>query len=373
MNLRFSWAGLLILTILATSGLVAHMHAPRLTAGTAGQIVPTGQMAVPRFDHTATLLPNGKVLIVAGMARNGQTEPTAELYDPHGGRFSLVGKLTSPRGWGSTATLLNDGTVLITGGASGSWCSASCYLATAELYDPATNTFTRVGDMTEQRAGAQAILLQNGDVLIVGGNLNSGNAPITTAELYHPSTRIFSRAGSMPEGIVMPLKDGKLLFLRDSGADLYNPSTGRITSACNFSTPSSRYGAALLPNSKVLLVGGQVDGASGPQVNTTEIYAPAACKFAAGPEMSSNRFKLRKAIVPLANGRILIAGGSDQPEVYDPASNSFLETTGARIDTFYFSTATQLANGEVLIVGGYAQGGGPASNHAWLYKPANGQ
>jgi hypothetical protein len=75
------------------------------------------------------------------------------------------------------------------------------------------------------------------------------------------------------------------------------------------------------------------------------------------------------AAVPLGGGRILIAGGAVQPEIYDAASNSFHSVGGSQLDSYLFSTATPLANGEVLIVGGYAKPGGPAINHAWLYLP----
>jgi hypothetical protein len=85
--------------------------------------------------------------------------------------------------------------------------------------------------------------------------------------------------------------------------------------------------------------------------------------------MNFSRFKLKKAVVPLGDGRILIAGGAEQPEIYDATSNSFHPAAGSRLDSYYFSTATRLSNGEVLIVGGYARPGGPAVNHAWLYQP----
>ena len=85
--------------------------------------------------------------------------------------------------------------------------------------------------------------------------------------------------------------------------------------------------------------------------------------------MTLARFKLKKAVVPLSDRRVLIAGGAEQPEIYDADSNSFHPVPGSRLDCFLFSTATRLANGDVLIVGGYAQPGGPAIDHAWLYRP----
>jgi hypothetical protein len=85
--------------------------------------------------------------------------------------------------------------------------------------------------------------------------------------------------------------------------------------------------------------------------------------------MSWKRFKLPVGVVALRDGRILIASGADKPEVYDPASGSFLPITGSTFDGFYFSTATLLGEGKVLIVGGYGYPPGPPVNHAWLYQP----
>ena len=369
-------AAVLVLILLVSIWLLPSLPslpARILDANAVGQVVPTGNTLEPRFDHTATLLPNGKVLIAGGMARNGIIEPTAELYDPQTGKFSSAGKMLSPRGWGATATILRSGEVLIAGGGSASACDVSCYLASAEVYDPSSGTFTAVGNMTARRAGASAILLQDGDVLIVGGNEASGDEQVASAELYHPSTRTFSTTGSMRSlagaSVLLQLQNGKVLAANDSGGELYDPSTRRFTVADGFTIARAKYGAALLADGRLLIAGGQVGGAWGPRVATTSIYDPASGTLKSGPEMNLSRFKLKKAVVPLGDGRVLIAGGAEQPEIYDAASNSFHSVGGSRLDSYLFSTATRLANGEVLIVGGYAKPGGPAINHAWLYQP----
>jgi hypothetical protein len=362
-----------VLILLVSIWPLPPLTARTLNADTVGRVVQTGDTLEPRFDHTATLLPNGKVLIAAGMARNGVIEPTAELYDPKTGNFTGAGRMLSPRGWGATATLLRSGEVLIAGGGSGSWCDVSCYLASAELYDPSSGTFTAVGNMTARRAGASAILLQTGDVLIVGGNQTSGDEQVASAELYHPATRTFSATGSMRSlagaSVLVQVKSGKVLAANDSGGELYDPYTGRFTVANGLTIARAKYGAALLPDGRFLIAGGQVGGAWGPRVATTSIYDPASGTLKPGPEMNFSRFKLKKAVVPLGGSRILIAGGAAQPEIYDAASNSFHSVGGSRLDSYLFSTATRLSNGEVLIVGGYARPGGPAVNHAWLYQP----
>jgi hypothetical protein len=225
--------------------------------------------------------------------------------------------------------------------------------------------------MTTRRAGANAVLLQNGDVLMVGGNDTSGTQ-VASAELYHPATGAFSVTGSMHSkgaSVLLRLKSGKVLALNDSGGELYDPLTRRFTVQGMSTIGREKYGVALLPDGKLLIAGGQIGGAWGPKSATTNIYDPVSGSFMPGPAMNIARFKLKKAVVPLGDGRILIAGGSEQPEMYDAASNSFHPVTGSRLDGYYFSTATRLGDGEVLIVGGYARPGGPAVNHAWLYQP----
>ena len=125
--------------------MLALGSAPRMS--TIGSVVAVGNTIVPRFSHTATLLPNGKVLIAGGTHRNETIQATAEIYDPVTGRFVPAGTLVSARGFGSTATLLPNGKVLIAGGS----CGSSCFLATAELYDPGTGRFTPTGSMSTPR------------------------------------------------------------------------------------------------------------------------------------------------------------------------------------------------------------------------------
>jgi hypothetical protein len=370
---RLSAGSLLILfALLAGRRLLLFEPALTVSADSAGHLVPTGNTVEPRFDHTATLLPDGKVLIAAGLARNGVIDATAEVYDPHTRQFISAGKMQAPRGWGVTATSLPDGKVLLAGGASASYFGVSCYLANAELYDPLSGTFSLAGDMTGPRAGASSILLRNGNVLIVGGNEESGSEKVATAELYHPSTRKFSVTGSMHSGgptVLLLLKSGKVLAVSDAGGEIYDPETGRFSVAGHSSFTREKFGVALLPDGSSLIAGGQNRGALRPGSAATEIYDPSTGALTPGPQMSFTRFKLRKAVVPLGEGRILFAGGAEQPEIYDEASNSFHTVTGSRLDCFYYSTATRLSDGEVLIVGGYARPGGAAVNHAWLYQP----
>jgi Kelch motif len=222
---------------------------------------PTGDMATERAAHTATLLANGKVLVTGGFNWTNVLA-TAELFDPLTGTFTATGTMAFAR-FSHTATLLADGKVLVTGGsdnlaalsfhdsqpaaslARGKALAAdgsisSFDLATAELYDPATGTFSATGAMSEVRSEHTATLLANGRVLVAGGTADN------VAELYDPATGLFTATGDLVVGgrwacTATLLKDGTVLIAggRDSedvfdafplnNAELFNPTAGNFT------------------------------------------------------------------------------------------------------------------------------------------------
>jgi hypothetical protein len=342
----------------------------RATGRASGSIVPAGQMNAARFDHAAVLLDTGRVFIVGGIERNGVMQPTAELFDPVTRQFTSAGKPLVQHGWGVTATRLRDGKVLVAGGSTG--CDAPCFKASAELYNPATGTFALTGRMSVPRAEARALLLNTGDVLLVGGTAITESNPVLTAELYQPSTGTFIPVGAThlsDATQIMLLDDGRALVVGSAGTDLYDPHTKQFTATGSMTVPRSKFGGALLPDGRVLIAGGQAGGPFGTRVTSTQIYNPRTGRFAPGPELHENRFKLSKAVVSLKDGRVLIAGGAEQPEIFDPSSGVFVPVGGVKLDGFCFSTATLLNDGRVLLAGGYAKPGGEAVNHAWLYQP----
>lgn len=386
MTTRLGNLAIVTFAIVGARWLGALRLADSNSADTAGKILATGNMTVPRFGHTATLLPNGKVLIAGGMTGNGHFLASTELYDPSSGQFVSAGKMESTRGYGSIATVLPSGKVLIAGGHGDSFCNRS-----AELYDADKNTFALMGSMTVPRCSAIAVLLQNGLVLIAGGDEDPGDRePTASAELYNPSTGRFTVTGDMHTRrdyfTAVLLHDGRVLVAGGSSAgqhpnttveasaEVYDPHTGRFSRAGDMTTPRDKLGAAILPDGRVLIVGGQADSPFGASLSSTEIYDPASARFAPGPAMAFNRFKLPDGVVPLKDGTILVAGGAERPELYEPASKSFEPTAGSKIDRFYFSTATLLGNGEVLLAGGYGtHSGGSAVSHAWLYQSTSGR
>lgn len=157
-----------------------------------GNFTFTGNLQFGRFYHTATLLQDGSVLVAGGVSPNGENSPPlayCEVYDSVPGTFSVTGALNIAR-YDATANLLNDGTVLIAGGEA--WQTASnAPTSTAEVYDPSTGGFSVTGSMSTARANQTSTLLPNGMVLVTGGSNSLG--PLMTAELYEPP-------GSTPAG-----------------------------------------------------------------------------------------------------------------------------------------------------------------------------
>jgi N-acetylneuraminic acid mutarotase len=154
---------------------------------TTGTWTATASMSAGRIDHTAVLLPDGQVLVTGGYTydttgNNGTALSSAELYDPSTGTWTATGSIAQARA-GQTATLLSDGTVLVSGGQDIRNNAGLGNLATAELYDPIGGTWTATAQMVEARYGHTATLLLDGRVLVFGGGSTAA-----TAELYDPGS-----------------------------------------------------------------------------------------------------------------------------------------------------------------------------------------
>jgi hypothetical protein len=212
---------------------------------------PTGSMSVDRYDFTATLLRDGRVLVVGGYSLSsvGRSTASAELYDPATGRWTPTGSLRTPRR-NHTATLLPGGTVLVAGG-----FNADGWLRSAEVYDPARGRWSRVAPMTTAREHASAVLLGTGRVLVAGGGNPSA---LQSAELYDPVSGRWNATGSMNGygGTAALLQDGRVLVACCDAADIYSPATGTWTPTGPMVYPYASAAAAVLPNGQVLYAGG---------------------------------------------------------------------------------------------------------------------
>ncbi len=355
-----------------------------------GVFTATGSMTAPRDLATATVLPNGKVLVVGGYDATSATLTSAELYDPATGVFTATGSMSVPR-QEHTATLLPNGRVLIAGGVK--WAFPTTFYASAEIYDPATGQFTLTGTMNSAHVDHTATLLSNGKVLVASGegstNPDASNQQITlSAELYDPSTGTFTPTGSMTIGrfnqAATTLSDGRVVITggyadvntrtATASAELYDPSTGTFSPTGTMNVARAEHTSTLLPNGTVLIGGGFSSAGffSGVQLSTAEIYNPLSGNFKGLANMAFAHSRIVAPLLP--NGAVLLASGTNA-ELFFPTDppfqvQEFTATSNTNV-TRQQHTSTLLPNGKTLIAGGTA-GGGAATTSSELYDPVAG-
>jgi hypothetical protein len=352
-----------------------------------GTFTPTGDMTAARSFHTAVLLANGKVLIVGGTQSGSPALTTAEFYDPDTGTFTPVGNLESALF--RSITLLGDGRVLlVTPESTGN---------RAKLYDPATGTLTESGSTATGQFGGQAILLNNGKVLIAGGTTNPQvgppvlPTPIANPELYDPSTGAFTATGAFATkgdyyvsggpavSALSLLADGRVLIAGELTSEIYDPDTGMFALTSPMTTQCfdgfgdfppvyiSGRTATLLEDGRVLLTGGAEEECG--RFANAELYDALKAKFS--PTGSMMRARNNHAATLLRDGTVLITGGESQDpfgygwifsgttasaESYDPSTGTFAPL-GNMTERRAGHTATVLKDGRVLITGGYGYAG----------------
>jgi hypothetical protein len=278
-----------------------------------GKLTPTG---TPVGNSTAVppvLLKDGRVFFV--------NYPGASIYDPKTGKFHMTGdpKARHPTG---TATLLADGRVLLVGGRGetadpNEWKVSS----SAEIYDPASGTFSKTGALNVARDGQTSALLADGKVLIAGGN-------------------------RPPESS----NEGQIVML--DSAELYDPATGRFTLTAPMTTGRDYATATSLQDGRVLIVGGGDEGHQG--LDSAEIYDPATNNFALTGSMSTPRYSHQALL--LKDGRVLVVAGTDgqgplaTTQVFDPMTGKFGRVVTPGTDSY---AAGPLPDGRVLLMGGY--------------------
>jgi phosphatidylserine/phosphatidylglycerophosphate/cardiolipin synthase-like enzyme len=327
-----------------------------------------------RSDQTATLLLGGHVLIVGGYD-TGRALDSANLFDPDTEVFTATGSLAAGRSY-DTATRLPDGRVLVVGGNPHDWTFNGPFLASAELFDPMTGTFSATGSLATGRNLHTATLLLDGRVLIVGGN-DTEPLSLASAELYDPKTGTFSPTGSMAAArgfhTATLLDDGRVLITGGTSvawdgppflasAELFNPKSGTFSPTGPMTAARASHSATLLSDGRVLLTGGIRTEGGETSLASAELYDPKSGTFTATGPMTDGR-TFHEATL-LADGRVLVTGGDpdgwkyDGPflasaEIYDPTTGAFT-AAGAMVEGITSHSATLLADGRVLIAGGYA-------------------
>lgn len=285
--------------------------------------VQTGPMSIDRLSHQTVLMSNGQVLVAGGSSRTylPYRLSSAELYDFESGEFSPTGSMSEGRG-GHSATVLAGGGILISGGLNKTTeeYSAEWYLRSAEVYDPSSGTFRIVGSMNHGRSRHTATVLEDGGVLIVGGEGYGVNG-LSESELFAPAEEAFLPTGSLaanryghtatrlPDGRVLVLGGRNHLILKS--AEIYDPETGTFSEIGAMNDYRYAHTASLLPDGTVLIVGGlggyssRINNPSG--LRTVELYDPAANSFTSLPPLVSSALAQHFA-TPLANGQILFTG-----------------------------------------------------------------
>jgi hypothetical protein len=334
-------------------------------------ITPIAKMQSARAAHTATVLNNGKVLVVGGFA--GSNLSSAEIYDPVSGKFKYVGRMSVAR-TGHSATILPNGKVLIAGGYNGN------YLSSTEIFDPKTQKFSAGPQMTSARSGHTATVLNDGNILFAGG-VGVGWSFLQSAEIYNIQSKAFSSVHSMTTAreshTATLLKNGAVLITgghKDrranitiySSAEVYDPGTKKFKSIGNMTVKRHKHDAVRLVNGNVLISGGSDERDSKGTYASAELYDPINSSFSPINNMNIHRYKHNGTSVLLPDGNVIIAGGSDKAEFYNNASRKFELVDGNMGTKRLFACATLLPNGDVLITGGYNENI-EASNNVWIY------
>jgi N-acetylneuraminic acid mutarotase len=347
-------------------------------------------MNAARAGHTATLLANGKLLVTGGQMAGGFSLNNAEIYDPASG-WSSAGLIGDSR-FGHTATLLPDGKVLIVGGqqAAGSPLVNSL-LATAAIYDPTNNTWGVTSSLTVPRRLHTATLLTNGSVLVTGGDnnllpaTNTATGAINSSEVFNPATGSWTSVGNLggarsahtasllPNGRVMVAGGaaGRLIAGAVSprlNVEIYDPTAQTWSATTSMGAARFGHTATILPTGYVAIVSGSQDSVV---TTTVELFDPTSSVWTASANL---RVRRTAAMLLMPNGRVLMAGSEfsaagTTADVYDPATNSWAQTNDMAVARLG-GTTTLLNDGRVLVAGGSATGGG--INSAELYNPATG-
>ncbi len=323
-------------------------------------------MALARATHTATPLPDGRVLIAGGCTSSGcggtAEGGRTEIFDPATHRFETGPSMGQPR-MGHTATRLMDGRILFAGG----WPAENrAPLAQAEIYNPVSGKFEPAGAMGTQRGGHTATLLRDGRVLLVGGE--SGRAVVSTVEAYDPATGEFTQLASLPapraaHGATL-LGSGQVLVVGGKSQTghgngildttlLFDPATGTWHPGAKLRQLKYKLAVAPLPDGGALVIGGQSADEAAARLTETEIFDPTTSSFRPGPTMAEPRYKISDAVAVLPDGRLVIAGNTGV-EVYSKGKLIRLDLPSGTQER-QFPAVAPLPNGQVLITGGYSE------------------
>jgi len=356
-------AALMALTLIS----VAAPAAAQAAAGFA----ETAPMGVNREWHTATVLPNGEVLIAGGQGDASQAVASAELFDPQTESWRPTASMTTPRS-SATATLLRDGTVLVAGGVS----TNGPETATVELYLPDDEQWIDGPPLPAPRGNGTAIRLRNGKVLFAGGA--EGTAARDSAWLYNPQTGFwegtantlsvphrFPQSAMLPDGRVLVLGGTSTSAEGTAGADIYDPATNSFTPTADMGVSRKGFALATLPNGEILVAGGNGGNWSLPR-ESAELFDPESETWR--PVEAPLIERTEGSAITLEGGEVLLYEWENTGELFDPTGESW-SAAGESANAVIGGANVRLPDGRVLLTGGCECGPNPV-NKAQIYTPA---
>jgi cytochrome c553 len=403
-SLLYSFVPLALLTVLMAQQAAADCRAPAacltchatfgypppavlesIAEGTCevGDFTRGHDLSMPRFIHKAAELPDGRALLTGGAFALWQVTNTTDIFDPTDNSISPAAPMSVKR-WSHTATTLQDGRVLVAGGRTGlsdafppTHPLFGEILDSAEIYDPATDSWSPTGFLNIARRSQTQTLMPDGSVLLCGGGdsaSSSGQMPLQSCESYDPGTGLFTIVGNMtvPRSAhsVTLLDDGTVLIVGGSIglgttapsnlAEIYDPSDDSFTAVGPANFPHLAQVGAKLRDGRVLLAGSYYFPGVGIITNESEIYDPVSQTFTIADPMFKQRIDIGGQL--LLDGTVLIAGGvaTNMPgaifhsssEVYDPATGQW-GLSGIMTDGRDEFSGIVLTDGRVIVTGGF--------------------
>jgi N-acetylneuraminic acid mutarotase len=332
---------------------------------------PAGSLATRRTEHAAVMRADGRVIVAGGLYEDGSLTHwarTAEMYDPATGLWSSAGLMTAARA-GASASLLPNGKVLVAGGIT----TDRSFLTSAELYSG--SSWSATASMSAGREFHGATPLPNGKILVTGGWGGTGYpSSLGSAELFDSSSPSWSSTGSMSVArsahTSTLLPNGEILAVGGPSSERYDPVAGTWGAVASLGVSRSLHTTTLMRSGVILLAGG-TDGSS--TLASAMTYDIASNVWTPAAEMGSPRQEHTATLLPC--GRVLVAGGFDgtEPvataEVFDPVTGSW-EAVGSLGTPRRQHTATLLSDGRVLVAGGLGPAGALASSE--IFDPTTG-
>ena len=336
--------------LLAVVGLALMLAAFAGCGGGEPDAMEAASISTGRWGHTATLLEDGRVLVVGGQESPSGKLASAEIYDPASDSWSSAGEMSVARGAGLRATRLSDGRVLVTGDSDE---------AIAEIYDPSDGQWSQAGVMTEPRNAATSTLMADGRVMVTGGGdaTKAGQDPFASAEIFDPATGEWTSAGSMQNenyshGAVL-LQDGRVMVAGGELTEAYDPATDTWAAAGEpLRERTGGYPVIILNDGMVLVPGGEFKQrrrAGADPIRNVELYDPSTESWTRVANMNDARS--RHAAVLLNNGNVLLVA-TRELQMYNPSTDTWASAGNLEQERSAYYTATVLQDGRVLVVGG---------------------